>query len=136
MVLLYLLRAALAKHLFDTTGRAPMPSHELRHITFVYFDGGNNFDEMTEFIAMINEQYERFCFVMVGSFLRTLRFHINLSVRSDSIKHGLQVLLEQRPDLKGIFQGVRRTDPYSGMQQTRPVPIVCFFASAHYRACH
>jgi len=65
-------------------------------ILTVYFESPNPFPEITQFIESSKQRYG-----------------LNMVVYQKNIKEGLMDLLVQYPQIKAIFVGTRKTDPYS-----------------------
>eukprot|EP01118_Nematostelium_gracile_P008058 TRINITY_DN2647_c0_g1_i1.p1 TRINITY_DN2647_c0_g1~~TRINITY_DN2647_c0_g1_i1.p1 ORF type:complete len:211 (-),score=50.56 TRINITY_DN2647_c0_g1_i1:88-720(-) len=66
----------------------------------VYFKPDHAFPEIKEFIDE-----------------SVVRYRLNLKIIEGPIKEGLQILLNECPNIKGVFIGTRRADPYSNNLQ-------------------
>jgi len=94
-VLLHLLAAGLYKYAI----RHPeliSPDEDLPKIPTVYIMNAYPFQEIDEYINQVNDIYD-----------------LDLISIAEPMKDALGLFLEQKPDLKAISVGVRRTDPYS-----------------------
>jgi FAD synthetase len=55
------------------------------------------------------------------------RYNLELKKVPGPIKHALGVILAEKPELKAVLMGTRRTDPYSAMMNSFQVQyLICF----------
>ena len=72
-------------------------NRSMKELFAIYFRLPNSFPEVTEFATQSAATYG-----------------FNLFVSDKSFKVGLQEMLQQHPNIRGIFMGTRRNDPHGG----------------------